>query len=205
MFRLLRKLFQRLPEGEMFFQSEKNIYSYWDGSRIVYTDPIDLYKRIMTIGPELDVDIKVARSPSKKAMQAHDDMVKKIRELFSIKPFEQNGLTEVESKQLLDSFLIYCDVIRKQFQINVDAVDGNIFFYSQMIRRNPTYLEYFGFWLNRDRVMYRRTRPVALGAAIALGMVDPGLEYYRAITDGEGEALMMKGRQDAARRMNSGE
>ncbi len=30
------------------------------------------------------------------------------------------------------------------------------------------------------------------------------MEYYRAITDGEGEALLMKGMHDAARRRSSG-
>lgn len=36
-----------------------------------------------------------------------------------------------------------------------------------------------------------------------MSLIDPGIEYYRAITDGEGEALLMKAKQDLAR-SNSG-
>ena len=39
---------------------------------------------------------------------------------------------------------------------------------------------------------------------VALGLVDLGLDFYRAITDGEGEAIMMKGIQEATRKRRSG-
>lgn len=31
-----------------------------------------------------------------------------------------------------------------------------------------------------------------MGVAVALGLVDPGMEYFRALTDGEGEAMMLR-------------
>jgi hypothetical protein len=42
---------------------------------------------------------------------------------------------------------------------------------------------------------------VAYGVAIALGTVDPGKDYYSAMSDGEGEALLMKARQDSMRQL----
>lgn len=57
----------------------------------------------------------------------------------------------------------------------------------------------FGYWLNRDRVTYRQARIVELGVGIANGNYTPNLEYYRAITDGEGQAKLLKARMDAAR------
>lgn len=44
----------------------------------------------------------------------------------------------------------------------------------------------------------RRAASVALGVGVGMGAVEPGMDYYRAITDGEGEALLMKAKQKAA-------
>ena len=41
---------------------------------------------------------------------------------------------------------------------------------------------------------------MAIGVGIGMGSLDPGMDYYRAVTDGEGEALLAKARQDSARR-----
>jgi hypothetical protein len=45
---------------------------------------------------------------------------------------------------------------------------------------------------------------VVRGAAIAMGTLKPGLDYYRAISDGEQEALLKKAVQEAARRQQNG-
>jgi hypothetical protein len=50
-------------------------------------------------------------------------------------------------------------------------------------------------------MFHRKSGAVAYGVAIALCAVDPGMDYFRALTDGEGEALLMKARQDAMRSM----
>lgn len=38
---------------------------------------------------------------------------------------------------------------------------------------------------------------------MALGLIDPGIDYYRAISDGEGEALLLKAQHDASRQVSS--
>lgn len=37
-----------------------------------------------------------------------------------------------------------------------------------------------------------------------MGSVDPGMAYYRALTDGEEEARLMKAQQDAVRNSRGG-
>jgi len=77
---------------------------------------------------------------------------------------------------------------------------GNCGGWQALTGRAPTYYEFFGLWLNRRRTFYRAAGTVAYGAAIALGAFDPGNEYYESMTDGHGEALLLKARHDASKR-----
>jgi len=38
-----------------------------------------------------------------------------------------------------------------------------------------------------------------MGASVAMGALDPGMEYWRSVADGEGEAMLFKARFDALR------
>lgn len=98
---------------DLYKPHERLIYSYWDGSKTVHADPMILWRKVMAIGPELSVDIKVANSPMKDAANAHQKMLQKIRDLFGVKPFEEGGLTETESIALFDHFMVYCNVQKK--------------------------------------------------------------------------------------------
>lgn len=92
------------------------IYSYWDGSRIVHVDPMTLYKKVMAKGPEISIAIKIANSPSKSAPQGHEDVLKNVRDIFEVVPWDPKkgtGLTESEAFELLDHFLSYCDNVKK--------------------------------------------------------------------------------------------
>ncbi len=97
---------------------------------------------------------------------------------------------------------------KKNWESVVDLCSGDVSRYTAaftpLYRRwfspKPTYREYFGFWLNRHRIFYQRAYAVFHGAATALGALAPGLDYYLAIADSEGEAKIMKAQADAARR-----
>jgi len=102
-------------------------------------------------------------------------------------------------EELLDHFLDYCDELRQTQEANSDMTDGNIGFFRLYLGRKITYPEYLGFWFNRTRAMCRRAEAMALGAGIGFGTLVPSIEYYRAISDGEGEALMKKAMADANR------
>lgn len=72
-----------------------------------------LHKRVMDVGPELSIDMKVAHSGMRGSKEAHDKMVQKIRGVFSLKRYEDGGLTEGECIELLDHFLYYEDTQKK--------------------------------------------------------------------------------------------
>ena len=99
---------------DLYMPEEKMIYSYWDGSKLVTADPMVVYRRLMEKGPELNVDMMVATSPSKDADNAHVLMLEKIRYIFDVKPLENNnGLTEEHTIGLLNHFLTYTETLKK--------------------------------------------------------------------------------------------
>ena len=116
----IKNLFRKNPplsEGDYSFSlyrpADRRIYTYFDGEKLVKADPMTLHKRVMDVGPELSIDMKVAHSGMKGAKDAHDKMVAKIRTIFSVKRYEDGGLTEQECVELLDHFLLYEDVQKK--------------------------------------------------------------------------------------------
>jgi hypothetical protein len=106
--------FARDDQYEVYRPKERLIYSYFDGKNIVHADPISTYKRLMAVGPELSVRIKLANSPSNAAGQAHEELLRDIRKVFGVKALDEGGLTEIETVDLLDHFLIYCARVKKK-------------------------------------------------------------------------------------------
>lgn len=98
---------------DIYHPRERVIYHYWDGEKVVHADPQVLWSKVMEKGPELSVESKLSRSPSKDAPQAYKNLVERIRKIFNLKSFEEGGLTEGETEYLLDHFLGYCDEIKK--------------------------------------------------------------------------------------------
>lgn len=98
---------------DVYKPAERRIYQYWDGTRMVKEDPMVLWKRVMDKGPEISIDMKVARSISSGAREAHDKLLKNVREVFSLKPFGEGGLSEWDALDLLDHFLTYCGMVKK--------------------------------------------------------------------------------------------
>ncbi len=113
MFSWLLRLFGRDTTTDVYRPKERLIYSYSNGEKDIKVDPIVLYKEIMKVGPELAVAIQVAVSPSQDAVKAHDDSMVHIRRIFGIKPYAEGGLTETETAELLDNFLLWCDRLKK--------------------------------------------------------------------------------------------
>lgn len=119
MFAWLTDLFRRKPpSGEEFSLTlykplERVIYEYFDGEKIIKADPMVLHKRVHEKGSDLAGDLKEAQSQLKTNVQGHDKAVKKIREAFRLKPFEEGGLTEYEVLELLDHYLVF-EMVQKK-------------------------------------------------------------------------------------------
>ncbi len=116
LFKWIGSWFSPKDEYSFYFPGEMSIYHYWDGQKKVSADPMTLYKKLMSVGPELAVDIQVANSTLVKnedSIKANNSLIRKIREIFSVKSYEEGGLTEAATANLLDHFLIYTEVVKK--------------------------------------------------------------------------------------------
>ena len=121
----LSSFFAKSPPKEigtrgMFSLQDMLIYSYESSPGVfIHADPIVLYRRVMTKGPDLGVDIQVASSPSKDAAKAKQNLLKNIRLIFGVKEWDgKEGMTEVRTTDLLDDFLIFCENVKKNSRIS---------------------------------------------------------------------------------------
>lgn len=124
-------LFRRqdpLDRLDYYKPDERLIFTYFDGSRDRRVDPLPLYKRLKDVWPELSADIRVARSPSKGADDAHSRMVEKAYKVFEAERFvdlgdgKSTGLGEVEVLELLDHFLAYTGGVKKNWSLPAISV-----------------------------------------------------------------------------------
>lgn len=195
------------PSSDPTFIPEKqrNIYRYFNGVKVVASDPMEIYRAIMDVAGDLEGDIQVAFSAFKLkgAAEAHNNMIAKLHSIFKINHLKDGGLTDMECVDLLNHFLDFCNKIRNQFENVVDMTGGNVGQLMSYTGKKPTYIQLFGFWLNRKRMYYRQAAAITLGVQVALGFIDPGIGFYETVSDGYGEALKMKAIVDMSRRRSS--
>jgi hypothetical protein len=213
MIRLIKRLLLPQRNFSLYKNHEKLLYRFWDGKKDRWIDPLEQYKRLMDRWQTINSDRIAAFAPmgSKFSLKCHENMVKQMREVFSVDSYIEGGLTDEEVILLIPHFFSYCDEVREAFEEASDNTDGNLAAYvnsyfslwRKLLCPKPTYLEHFGFWLNRRRVFFRHSGMVAFGAGVALGAIEPGLEYYRSFTDGDGEAKKLKGETEAIRRQSN--
>lgn len=102
---------------DLYKPSERNVYTYFSGytkDTMVKADPVVLWKKVMDKGAEIDADWKAAATPqSKFAKGARENLIKNIRGIFNLKPFEEGGLSEWDATDLLIHFMTYCGMIKK--------------------------------------------------------------------------------------------
>lgn len=98
---------------DIYKPRERRIYYYFDGAKQVAADPMVLYKRLMSKEPDLSFDMKLATSESKDATKGHNNAVAKLRDVFSVKPLEEGGLTELEAIDLFDHFMEWSGMVKK--------------------------------------------------------------------------------------------
>ena len=130
MFKWLFSWFAKKEEHHFYRPKERFIYRYWDGAKEVSADPLVLYKKVMACSHEIAIDSKVALSESKDALKAHNSLLDNIRKIFGVKEYKdgEGGLTEVETDDLLNDFLLYADNVKKNsspFAISSDTTEDS--------------------------------------------------------------------------------
>lgn len=104
---------QTPDEFDLYSPKLRRIFRYFDGAAVIARDPMSLFKNVMAVGPELDADMKIANSTMKGNLEAHGEMVNKIRDIFAVKKLEDGGLGDLECVELLSKFLSYVATLKK--------------------------------------------------------------------------------------------
>lgn len=112
LFSWVRRLFGR-ERTNLYLPKDRLIFYYGDGQRVVAADPMELWRNFEEVRGDLAAASMVARSQSKDAGKMYRKMVEYIRKIFDVKPLKEGGLTEQETTDLLNSFLLYCDELKK--------------------------------------------------------------------------------------------
>lgn len=121
MFQWLFSFFGKSYKFDTYHPKKRCIYTYWNGHKLIKADPLPIYKKIVSQGQLLSIDIKISNSISKEAPNRHTEMVKRIRGIFELDSFEQGGLSELETVQLLDHFMAFCTKLKKNSNPSVTS------------------------------------------------------------------------------------
>lgn len=117
MFNWILKWFRKDSASDIYHPKERKIYWYFNGDVVVRADPMAIYRKLMEVRFELANHFKVSESPfykdkpdGKVAAQKAQAM---IRNIFDLKTFSEGGLTELEAEEVLNHFIFYMDVLKK--------------------------------------------------------------------------------------------
>ena len=102
-----------LEDDEIYKPKDRLIFKYFDGEKIVSADPMVVYRRMLDVSVDLNVDMTVATSASKDAPSSYQKMIEKLRKIFQVKPLELGGLTENETFLVYINFSNFCDFVKK--------------------------------------------------------------------------------------------
>lgn len=109
----IRSLFGSSDSNVYFKPKERLIYKYWDGKKDVLADPMVLFRKLLDVLPEMDANRKLASSEHSQSRKGHNEMIRQMRGIFSVQSYEEGGLTESETMDLLDHFVDYCNNVKK--------------------------------------------------------------------------------------------
>jgi hypothetical protein len=127
LFKWIRSKFKR-QKWDLYDPKDRLIFRYNDGKRMIWADPMVLYRRLMEVAPTLSIDVRVSASASKDAGKAYVATLEKIRTIFAVEapktedPLECRGtLSEIELVDLLNYFLTYCETVKKNSRMSATS------------------------------------------------------------------------------------
>ncbi len=126
LFRILARVLLRLggayPEPgsgwNPFRPEDRFIFHYFDGTKIVRRDPMEIDTRLEPFWAELRVDLQLASpdsmsSPADKA-KARAEVITKVKAVFDVESLSQDGgLTLAEQVGLLNGYLVWSGRVKK--------------------------------------------------------------------------------------------
>lgn len=111
----------RREKYDEFRPRERAIYGYSDGKQVVYVDPMVISKRVAEVFVDLSTAMKVAGSIHSDALKMDDKALQLIRGIFNVKAYEDGGLLQDETYDLLLHFWAFEDKVKKNSKTTVTS------------------------------------------------------------------------------------
>lgn len=92
---------------DLYYPQKRLIFHYFNGTATVPADPMTLYRKLVEQGVDMAKNLHAfhAATNERAALTAHDELVKQVNAAFNLKPFEEGGVTSIETLAIWDQFL----------------------------------------------------------------------------------------------------
>jgi len=94
------------------FNRSRFIFSYWNGSKIVKADPMVLWRSLQQHADFSEADFRLMKVDALRDSLVHK-LANVVRDVFDIKSPDDGGLTELETLEVLRSFIEYTGFQKK--------------------------------------------------------------------------------------------
>lgn len=111
----MRRWLATLIWRTFFLRRTRDIFSYWDGRKIQWADPLDIYRRFATHSTFdwISAPKRLDLPDEKIVLETSAQMADAVRDVFQLRSFHHGGLTEKECHQLFWQFLAYTSEVKK--------------------------------------------------------------------------------------------
>lgn len=110
------------------FNRNRFIYRYWNGQRIVVGDPMVLWRSLQANENYREDDLKLLTVEDLR-LKVIERLAGVVKDVFTIPPVDQGGLTELECIEELARFLDYSGVQKKStglMQTSPQSMESNV-------------------------------------------------------------------------------
>lgn len=103
----------------MFSETDRSIFSYFNGKEVVWGDPLRINRRLTHyLGGQVDETIASANSDDPVvSFPATERLMDAVDQAFDMVPFDSvagNGTRDVDRYRVLNSFSTWCDEVKKK-------------------------------------------------------------------------------------------
>lgn len=98
-------------------RSERDIFTFWDGKEERSLDPLPIWRALWGHPLDLETEMKFAwgeKVDQKTKDESFGKVLDIVRDVFELKRFEEGGLTERETNDVLVSYFSFMEDLKKK-------------------------------------------------------------------------------------------
>ena len=115
------ELVQNGERLDIYKPVKRLIFSYFNGHDMVQADPMTLYRKLVMQGVDIKKNLQAFHEAQTEAdaVNAHLELVNQVNLAFGLKPYEEGGLTSIETLACWDQFLKFVGFTNKSAPVSL--------------------------------------------------------------------------------------